>query len=552
MSFGPGSEAALEAKVRVRRRRHTEARARTTTTDGLHTTPGRRWIIYIRQSEKKRNQSGEVTTTSIEIQERACRAAIAQMDPSPASVTIIIDHGRRGGRGRLRPGRDEMLALIEQRAADAVMAFKTARIGRDIEESEHLWNRCLENGAFIAAVDCRNLSSPVHRGVLFGMAQQESIDRRDYAQANVDRRRDLGLPPMKTGVAYGLRWDADRVAPEPEEFRVVTQIFSWFDRGVSMNEIARRLTRRGAPRRHARHGQWDAAAVSRILRCPWYIGLIPDGETFFSTGQSFIDIELWERAHARLDTIADTGQRLNHVLSGVLFCGECGGWSPMSLCYSRKTRQDGTVTVRHRYRCVHRVRDNTSCAGQSIDAQQVEQFLLAQLQHVISGDGIAKARLKRRQIGRAEELSDVASTHDTEIQRLRSAQRELFARRQSGEVIPDFLYNEEMTRLETEARHHERSRVRALAGAKLSAAALKRLRAELADGPLGEQAWSSFGAAARNEFLRLVFPFGITVTKTGISGRRPPDVSERLAPRTADEANAAADRRNGTAVAPTA
>src|SRR5690349_5522622 len=94
---------------------------------------GRRWAIHPRQSKKRRFPDGTVGMLSLEVQEAACRAAIAQVDPDPRSIVVIPDHGRPGGPHLSRPGRAELLELLRAGVVDAVMAFKADRLGRDIE-----------------------------------------------------------------------------------------------------------------------------------------------------------------------------------------------------------------------------------------------------------------------------------------------------------------------------------------------------------------------------------------------------------------------------------
>jgi hypothetical protein len=503
--------------------------------------PRRRWAIYIRQSKKRKNQRGEVTTVSIEIQEKMCREAIAALDPGALSITVIKDHGRSGVRGTVRPGREQVLTLVESGTVDAVMAFKASRIGRDIEESENFWNRCQDAGAIVSATDCPNLCDPIVRGIYFGMAQQGSVDRSEWSLASAERRREKGLAPIKACAAFGLRWNGEELEEDPVEFPVVLRIFALFDDGLTAGEIARMLSEERAPRRAVEHSQWDRQAVGRIVRTTWYIGLIPDGETFWDCGRRFIGYDLWNRCEARIGLMKDTKRGFSRALSGLLFCGECGGWSPMSLCYSRKKRKDGSVLERDRYRCIHRERDRGFCEGQSIDSESVELQLVAQIRDAFGDLDLAKIRLEKRILETAQATEEGDSTHEAEIERLRGEQRELFNRRKGGEVIPDFLYNEEMARLEAECSRHERDRERELGSGRLLEATLKRLATELDSDPLDPENWVKLPAQRRNDFLRLMFPDGITVTKAFNGKSR--DVSNRIRPRTAEEAAASEQAR---------
>jgi DNA invertase Pin-like site-specific DNA recombinase len=516
-----------------RARRRAASSTKTHVASKVEVRPGSRWVIYVRQSKKRKNQRGEVTTISIELQERACRTTIAFLDPEPLSITVIRDHGRRGVRGQHRPGREELLTLVEADEVDAVMAYKASRIGRDIEESEELWNRCQARGAFVAATDCTDLSHPLVRGVYFGMAHQESVDRSAYSLASAQTRREKGLAPIKNCPAFGMQWNEEELTVDPVEFPIVERIFRLFDDGVGAGEIARRLTKERAPRRLVSHTQWDRSAVARILRTTWYVGLVPDRDDYWNSGRSFIDVDLWTRCAGRIQIMEDTKRGFTRALSGLLYCGECGGWSPLSLCYSRKKRKDGSVLRRDRYRCIHAARDKEFCDGQSIDSEAVELHLVAEIRSALGTDELAKARLERRIREAAKESSVDGSSHEAEIERVRAKQEELFDRRDGGEVIPDHIYNAQMTRLETESKKHERELERAGGSGKLRAATLKRMTAELESDPLDPENWMKLPAPRRNSFLRLMFPHGIVVTKEfSGKGRR---VDNRLRPRTEED-----------------
>jgi DNA invertase Pin-like site-specific DNA recombinase len=539
MSSSAGGAATVKA---TRAKRRVSAAARLNVGATIELRSGSDWAIYVRQSKKRKNQRGEVTTISVSLQEQECRNVIARLDPEPRSITVITDHGRRGVRGHHRPGREELLTLVYAGEVNAVMAYKASRIGRDIEESENLWNRCRDRGVFVAAADCPNLDNPLIRGVYFGMAQQESVDRSNYSIASAQTRRDRGLPPNKTCPAYGMRWAGEELATDPLEFPVVERIFKLFDDGVGTSEIARRLTAEKAPRRGVGHTEWEYQAVHRILRTTWYVGLVPDGETFWKSGQTFIDIDLFERVKARVTIAEDTKQGFSRALSGLLYCGECGGWSPMSLYYTFKKRNDGTVHKPDRYRCMHRVRNKAFCSGQSIDSEAVELHLLAELRAVLGTDELSKARLERRVRQASSDREQSRFDHQVKIDELQAEQDHLFERRQGGEVIPDRIYNAQMTQLVTECELHEEKVELASGAGRMQAATLKRMGAELGADPLEPENWFTLAPTRRNEFLRLMFPDGITVTKefNGKSNR----VDNRLRPRTFEEHEESELRRN--------
>jgi hypothetical protein len=510
--------------------------------------PGRHWVIYLRQSRNRKNSRGELSQVSIEVQEEQCRRVIAEMDPCPASIRVIVDQGRPGGRGRRRPGRDELVGLLTSSQVNAVMALRTDRIGRDIGESEELWNLCVEHDAFIAATDCRDLSQPIYRAVRFGVAHQENEDKSRYSTILVQRRRDKRLPPLKTGWALGLRWEGDRLAIDEREWPAVETMYYAFDGSGpfsaphSLNAIARLLNANSRlyRRRGERAGQWDAAAVSRTLRCSWYVGHIPDGfnedgtNRDYLTGQEFIDPEVWMRVQSRLNWEARTASSDERPLSGLLYCALCDGWSAMSLCYSKRTRKDGSVYKADRYRCTHHRHDPAFCVGTGIIARDVEQFLVAQLAAALGSDELADARLKRMQKGLSADQKRDLDRHKRALVELHEQERKLLkqAIRFSEGVIDD-----ELRELHAQREHHTRERDRLLGLRQSSPAAVARLRAEVAEsGPLTWERWEQLPNARRGEFLRLFFPDGMLVGPLPYKGARVPVQTRLRVRRAADVA----------------
>lgn len=508
--------------------------------------PGLRWVLYLRQSSRKRSPKTGVTSfLSFEVQEATCRASIARVDSDPASIVVITDHNRPGGRGKRRPGRDRLLEMCRAGEVDAVMSYRVSRIGRDLGESVALYDACRDHGVQLYISDLVDLSNPIVRGAMMGMAESENSDRSDVARQLLENRRAKHLPPVKGGRAFGLRWDEDRLAKDPEEWPAVEMIFRRFDAGLTIGAIARALTDAHIPRRGGVHCQWSPSAVSKILRSTWYIGLVPDGDDYWRSGQDFlapIDPELWNRVKARLGERKRSGQNLDHALSGLLFCGRCGGWTPMSLCYARHTRADGGTQLTHRYRCVHHVHDRAFCVGQSISSPAVQRELLRHLAAVVDGDELAEARFIRRTRTAAENSSAEADKLAQRIATVRAKRDALSARLlEDGFEVERDWFNAQMRafaqEIEVLKERHDASADRAT----LSRAGLARLRSELlGDRPFTEESWFALDEARRNEFLRLLFPDGLLIDPAPRGAKRG-RVDGRIRVRSSTDASAASE-----------
>jgi DNA invertase Pin-like site-specific DNA recombinase len=516
-------------------------------------TAGNDWGIYVRNSKKRRNRLGEVVQVSLAIQEQESRTAVAALDPSPRSVTVFRDEGRSGGGGRHRPARDRLRDAVASGTVNAVVAYNAKRIGRNLTESSQLWDHCAQSGAFVTTLDYPDLDNAMVRGAIFGGAEEEYKERQRYSRTAIAYRRRHGLVGTRTGWAYGMRWDGERLERDPAEWPVVVLIFELFDEGWSMGAIARHLTAQGVPRRNSGSTQWDTSAVSRVLRSQWYVGRVPDGRDehgnrryWLSPDGPFMDIELHTRAQARVGERAHDGRKYDHPLTGLLFCAACGGWSPLTLAWSRKRRKDGTRLERVRYRCAHRVYDRDFCPQtNSVDAQRVESILLSVLRTEFGCGELAHKRFARRRQIRAELLSVQAAECDRRIAEAEQAQDTLFARRQNGEVLPERIYNREMQRNEQVIAAARAERERHLRQTVLSTRALAALRDELREqAELEPERWFAIAPARRNDYLRLAFPQGVLIYPRR-EGAPYGDMHGRVGPRTRADARSAHSKRDG-------
>ena len=510
---------------------------------------GLRWAIYLRNSKKRKNANGEVSSVSQATQEERCRQGIVERDPTPVSVTVFREEGRSGGGGRRRPVRDELVEAVAAGEFDAVMAFHAQRVGRNLFESAALWEHLAAHGVELHCTNQSDLHSPIIRGVLFGQAEQEYNDRRDYAHGAIAYRRAQGLVGMKTGWPYGLRWDREELVAIPVQLKWVKWIYSRYRDGWTMGRIASALTAKGIARQRGSR-VWDANPVSDILNSTWYVGRVPDGvddaghTIYWNAGRQFIDDDLDRAVKEALPDRSRGGTKNQvHALRGLVFCGVCEGWSPMSLCWSEKPRKHGGSCERPRYRCIHHQYDPAFCPeSNSTDSARTEAVLLDVIRAEIGTTELSQVRFaaaRRFEVGALEE--DIAKWTAKQAA-AEAAQDNLYARRDNGEVIPERIYNREMKRHQLDAQTAEEEAGRLRQRTVLDPRRLENLRRHLAISPLDETTWFTLPEIRRNEFLRLIFPFGVFIHPRP-NGSKRGSVEGRVGPRTEDDHQGARVRR---------
>ena len=177
---------------------------------------------------------------------------------------------------------------------------------------------------------------------------------------------------------YGYRWDkqAKCPVPVPEEAEVVKEVHRLADEErLSARAIARELHRRGVPTRQQakdpkkaldpRRG-WFEYQVSAILRHPCYKGdwQTAPGIAARSTPEALVDPARWNRVQALRAQHRKRTRRppTAFLLSGMVFCGECGG------AMTARFPQKGV-----RYYACNRGVNHCLCPAKHIPAEPLER-----------------------------------------------------------------------------------------------------------------------------------------------------------------------------------
>jgi site-specific DNA recombinase len=172
-----------------------------------------------------------------------------------------------------------------------------------------------------------------------------------------------------TGRTEGQRGRFIALADETE-VQVVRDIFGWYDGGLPLVEVRKKLIVCSAEQKGngtaTRRWEWSKAVISELLRAEDYTGKATwnfgDGKSLSIEIPQIIPVDLWKRVQERLDRnrqLATRNSKGVYLLQGILYCGECGAKvSAVSIRYYHKTLADGTrkrheyKVPLHQYRCV--------------------------------------------------------------------------------------------------------------------------------------------------------------------------------------------------------
>lgn len=168
-------------------------------------------------------------------------------------------------------------------------------------------------------------------GILSTFAQLEREQIKERMSLGRRGRVKKGLWRAGSNVPTGYDYIDGRLVIRDDERVQIEKIFELFLAGWSIHKIKDYM--------HAnyknRYSSWaQASAVSTVLRNPLYIGLLPcdNGDVTQGIHDPIIDKETFDKVQTMLKHRAENFDpalkhpfKANHLLTGFIYCGECGG-----------------------------------------------------------------------------------------------------------------------------------------------------------------------------------------------------------------------------------
>jgi DNA invertase Pin-like site-specific DNA recombinase len=251
-----------------------------------------------------------------------------------------------------RSSRDIADTLVTRRELD-FLEIPTFWIQEGFKSTDENADMLLMMSAVKNAATLKDISKQTHRGLASQILRGFSAGGRTF-----------GYRCVRTAGPDAKRLDV-RLEVNPDEAAVVTFIFELADQGNSYDGIIRKLTAEGIQPPRPRAGRitgWHPHAIYTILRNPRYIGQViwnrekfiksPDGRRVARPRPEhewmrveqpelrIIDDDLWQRVQQQLQWkrerygrsgggryshLCGEGRGAEHLLTGFLRCGVCGG-----------------------------------------------------------------------------------------------------------------------------------------------------------------------------------------------------------------------------------
>ena len=341
-------------------------------------------IVYARYSTELQRAA------SIEDQNRICTAEINRQ--GWRTVSMLSDAAITGSVDS-RPGYQALLAAVQSRSCNIIIAEALDRLTRDQEDLAGLYKRCEFNDIRIFTLT-EGWITALHVGLKGTMNSLQLKDLADKTRRGLHGRVLDGAPAG--GLSYGYAVVAvpdgedrgGRVIVESEAATVI-RIFRDYADGLSPKAIAAALNREGIP--GPRGGRWSQSTINGnrqrgtgVLNNELYVGYLVWNRLRYAkdpeTGKRrsrlndetdwvskkvphlrIIEASLWDAVRARQAALDDKAtpardrstfqskQRPRYLFSGLIHCARCGGGVSMIGathlgCFNARNKGDAVCT----------------------------------------------------------------------------------------------------------------------------------------------------------------------------------------------------------------
>ena len=284
----------------------------------------RRAALYIRVSTQEQAQEGYSVGEQKERLIAYCKAQ------DWIIADIYVDGGYTGSNLN-RPGIQQLIK--ETSKFDLVLVYKLDRLSRSQRDTLYLIEEVFlpNNVDFISMQESFDTSSPFGKamiGLLAVFAQLEREQIKERTKMGRLARAKAGLYHGGGYIPIGYDYEDGKLVINPYEAQQVQKIFEWYLAGMSLKAIVEQLQSEGYTNRYSSYNSWSS--VRYILENETYLGRIHFGDVLVEnahepiiTEEQFNAVQVMRGKRRKKYGMASFQSK--HLLTGLLFCGNCGG-----------------------------------------------------------------------------------------------------------------------------------------------------------------------------------------------------------------------------------
>ena len=339
----------------------------------------KRTVIYARFS------SHSQTEQSIEGQLRECYDYAKKHDL--LVVSEYIDRALTGTTDK-RPSFLQMIEDSKKKTFDYVLVYQLDRFARNRYDSANYKAKLKKNGVRVLSAKeniSEDASGILIEGVLESMAEYYSAELSQKVKRGIRESYEKGYFIGGFGLFGYDIIDKHWVINETEA-AVVREIFERYRYGEKAKSIVSWLDSIGVRNKSGK--PFTVNALAKLIRNTKYKGIVEyDERILTNVTPAIVDEKTWDDCNRILDNQRHKQKCIQkhseYILSGKLFCGNCGTLMTAEGGTSQTGRQY------HYYKCFTRKRNKGQCKKNSVSKQYIEDLVFEKtVEYILSPDVI--------------------------------------------------------------------------------------------------------------------------------------------------------------------
>lgn len=344
----------------------------------------RRAALYIRVSTLEQAQEGYSVGEQRERLIAYCKAQDWLI------ADIYVDGGYTGSNLN-RPGIQKLMSETEK--FDVVLVYKLDRLSRSQRDTLYLIEEIFRPNKvdFVSMQESFDTSSPFGKAMIgllavFAQLEREQIKERTW-MGRVARAK-TGLHHGGGNIPIGYDYEDGKLIVNPYEAEQVRKIYEWYLSGSSLKAITDKLQDAGYTNKYSSYNSWSS--VRNILENETYIGRLHFGDVVVDHAhEAIITEEQFNAAQIlrgkRREQFGSHAFQSKHVLTGLLFCGHCGG-----RYYLRNTGKYSYYACYSRTKQMKNMIKDPNCQNKIWRAQDLEPIIEEKILALLRNPKIAE------------------------------------------------------------------------------------------------------------------------------------------------------------------
>lgn len=296
---------------------------------------------------------------------------------------IYVDGGYTGSNLN-RPGIQKLISETDK--FDLVLVYKLDRLSRSQRDTLYLIEEVFRPRGvdFISMQESFDTSTPFGKAMIgllavFAQLEREQIKERTW-MGRVARAK-TGLHHGGGNIPIGYEYEDGKLIVNPYEAEQVRKIYEWYLAGASLKAITDKLREQGYTNKYSSYNSWSS--VRNILGNETYTGTLHFGDVIVENAhEAIISKEQFDAAQVlrgkRQEQYGSNSFQSKHFLTGLLFCGHCGG-----RYYLRNTGKYSYYACYSRTKQMKSMIKDPNCMNKIWKAQELEPIIDEQIRALL-------------------------------------------------------------------------------------------------------------------------------------------------------------------------